>query len=67
MVSKKEGILWESVADENYYTYLRSLDDATKVLENEGEPLNFSDMDTDTFLKVRESIDSGKTLEILHL
>ncbi|MEK7201250.1 MAG: B12-binding domain-containing radical SAM protein [Patescibacteria group bacterium] len=58
---------WEPLVDDKYYRYLRELDDATKVLEQDGEPLNFSDMDTDTFLRVRELIDSNRTLDILNL
>ena len=67
IAAKKDRVLWEPIADENFYNYLRNLDDATKVLENEGEPLNFSDLKTDTFLKVRELIDTNQTLEILNL
>ncbi len=66
-ISKKDNVFWEPIADENFYNYLRNLDDATKVLECENEPLNFSELDNDTFLKIRELIDSNKTLEILHL
>jgi len=60
---------WEPVMDENFEKYVEDLDDATKVLyaPESGKPLNFSDMDNDTFLKVRELIDSGKTLDILSL
>ncbi|MEK7589164.1 MAG: B12-binding domain-containing radical SAM protein [Patescibacteria group bacterium] len=58
---------WEPIIDENFYRYLRELDDATKVLEKNGEPLNFGNMPTDTFLKVRELIDSDRTLDILSL
>ncbi len=56
------------VFDDKFREYCLSLDDATKVLEGpDGEPLNFSDIPNDTFLKVRELVDSGKTLEILNL
>lgn len=58
---------WEPVMDEHFYRYLRELDDATKMLESDGEPLNFSDMPTDQFLEVRSLIDSGNTLKILDL
>lgn len=58
---------WEPLMDGNFYRYLRELDDATKVLEVDGEPLNFSDMPTDTFLRVRELIDNNRTLDILNL
>ena len=60
-------VMWDPVMDDKFYHYLRELDDATKVLEVGGEPLNFSDMDTDTFLRVRECIDNGRTLDILSL
>src|SRR3989344_2893872 len=58
---------WDPVMDEKFHHYLRELDDATKVLEVGGEPLNFSDMSNDQFLKVRECIDNGRTLDILSL
>lgn len=59
---------WGPVCDEHFHQYLLELDDATKVLEGpEGEPLNFSDMDTSTFRKVRDLIDSDRTAEILSL
>ncbi len=61
------GVEWDPIVDLKFYEYLRSLDDATKTLEKDGEPLNFSDMDTDTFLRIRGLVDSGRTLEILDL
>lgn len=61
------GVEWDPVIDEYFYEYLRSLDDATKVLEKDGEPLNFSEMDAATFLRIRELIDTNRTLEILNL
>ena len=60
-------VMWDPVMDDKFYHYLRELDDATKVLEVDGEPLNFSDMDNDTVLQVRSLIDNGKTLDILNL
>ncbi|MBI2063500.1 MAG: radical SAM protein [Candidatus Yanofskybacteria bacterium] len=58
----------EPVCDEKFYEYCLALDDATKVLEGpDGEPLNFSDMSNDTFLRVRELVDSDRTLEILDM
>lgn len=67
IASNPNVVEWDPVMDENFYHYLRELDDATKVLEVNGEPLNFSDMDMDTFLKVRACIDAGRTLDILSL
>ena len=64
---KKGGVEWEPVADAHFYAYLLSLDDATKVLVNKGEPLNFSNLPTDTFLKARELVDTGHTFEILDM
>lgn len=57
------------ICDKQYYNYLCELDDATKLLTNPstGEPVNYSDMPMDTFLKCRELIDSGRTFEILDL
>jgi len=63
----RHKVMWDPVMDHKFYHYLRELDDATKVLEVNGRPLNFSDMDSDTVLKVRELIDGGKTLDILAL
>lgn len=59
----------EPVCDENFYQYVLELDDATKLLHNPrtGEPLNFSDMPMDTFLKAREYIDNGQTFKILEM
>lgn len=64
---KPGGVEWEPVADARFYEYLRSLDDATKVLESHGEPLNFSDMPTDVFMRARELVDTNRTLGILDL
>lgn len=61
------GVQFDPVMDQAFYRYLVSLDDATKVLEHDGELLNFSDMDTATFLRVRELVDIGRTLDILDL
>ena len=61
------GVEWDPVIDRAFYKYLINLDDATKVLENEGEPLNFSDIPNDTFMRVREYVDSGETLRIFDM
>lgn len=61
------GIRWDPVIDGAFHEYLISLDDATKTLEKNGAALNFSNMDTDTFLRVRELVDSNRTLDILNL
>ncbi|MBX4211223.1 MAG: radical SAM protein [Candidatus Yanofskybacteria bacterium] len=58
---------WEPVMDNNFYRYLIELDDATKVLEADGEPLNFSNIPNDQFLQIRELIDNHRTLDILNL
>lgn len=59
----------QPVCDEFFHNYILELDDATKLLHDPriGEPLNYGDMPTDQFLKVRELIDSGRTLDILDL
>lgn len=58
----------EPICDESFHQYCLALDDATKILEGpDGEPLNFGDIPNDTFLKIRELIDSDKTLEILDM
>ncbi len=59
----------EPVCDENFRQYLLELDDAAKLLHNPktGEPLNFSDMPIDTFVKARKYIDSGEIDKILEM
>lgn len=63
------GVNWEPVLNEHFRHYLIELDDATKVLHHPktGEPVNFSEMPTDLFLKVRERIDSNDLFGILDL
>lgn len=61
-------VQWDPVMDEAFHRYLLALDDATKILEGtSGEPLNFSDMPTDQLLRIRELIDTNRTLEIINL
>lgn len=61
-------ITGEPEIDDAFHKYVLELDDATKVLHNDrGEPLNFSGMDMDTFLQVREHIDNGKLESILDM
>ncbi|MDO8676865.1 MAG: radical SAM protein [Candidatus Azambacteria bacterium] len=59
----------EPICDENFHQYVLELDDATKLLHNPqtGEPLNFSDMPMDTFLKAREYVDCDETFKILEM
>ena len=59
----------EPVCDKKFHQYLLELDDATKLLHNPktGEPLNFSDMPMDTFLKAREYVDRGQIFKILEM
>ncbi len=59
----------EPVCDENLRRYILELGDATKILKNpkNGEPLNYSDMPTDVFLKARNYIDSGEIYKILEM
>jgi len=59
----------EPVCDENFRQYVLELDDATKLLHNpkNGEPLNYSDMPMDVFLKAREYVDAGQTFKILEM
>ena len=58
---------WDPVCDDAFYNYLIELDDATKVLKNEGEALNFGNMSQDMFLQAREHIDSGNIFDILEM
>ena len=64
--AKSSGIEYEPVFDEAFEKYMLELDDATKVLYGSNdEPLNFSDIPINEFIRARELIDSGKTLDIL--
>lgn len=58
---------WDPVCDDAFYNYLIELDDATKVLKNEGEALNFGNMPQEKFLQAREHIDSGNIFDILEM
>ncbi len=65
---KFDPITHAPMCDESFHNYCLALDDATKVLEGPGgEPLNFSDIPNDTFLQIKELVDSDRTLEILNL
>lgn len=58
----------DPICDDNFHRYVLELDDATKVLNNEdGYPVNFGDMQTDTFLRAREYADNGQVERILEL
>lgn len=58
---------FEPVYDQSFYDYLITLDDATKVLKQGEETLNFSNMPLDTFLQAREYVDSGNIFKILEM
>ena len=59
---------WEPICDEAFYHYCLELDDATKLLHGpDGEPLNFSEMPDDMFLKAREYVDSDQLFRILDM
>ena len=58
----------EPICDDNFHNYVLELDDATKVLNNKnGEPVNFGEMDLDTFLQVRNHIDNNQLEKILSM
>ncbi len=59
----------EPVCDERFHEYVRSLDDATKILHDPrtGTPLNFGELPMDQFLQAREHIDAGETWKILEM
>lgn len=59
----------EPICDEKFHQYVLELDDATKVLHDSktGQPLNYSDMPTDIFLRAREYIDSNQIFKILEM
>jgi radical SAM superfamily enzyme YgiQ (UPF0313 family) len=59
----------QPICDENFLNYVLDLDDATKILHDPstGQPLNYSDLPMDVFLKARDLVDSDRTFEILDL
>lgn len=59
----------EPICDEKFHNYLVALDDATKVLYDPrtGEPINYSDMPTEVFLRAREHVDTGRIYDILEM
>jgi hypothetical protein len=58
----------DPICDDKFHRYVLELDDATKVLNNEdGDPVNFGNMPTDTFLKAREFAGNGQIEKILEL
>ena len=63
------GVLWNPILDANFRRYLLELDDATKVLVDpqSGEPVNFSEIPTDIFLRIRERIDTNNFFQILEM
>ncbi len=65
----KSKVQWEPVMDEHFKTYVEELDDATKVLHDPetGQPLHFSDMTDDEFIRVRECVDENRLFDILDL
>ena len=58
----------EPVCDEALRQYILELDDATKLLHGkDGQPLNYSAMNMDTFLEARRHIDEGHIERILDM
>jgi len=56
------------ICDDAFHSYVLELDDATKVLSDKrGNPVNFGEMNLDTFLEVRSHIDSGQIEKILDM
>ena len=58
---------FEPVCDDAFYNYLIELDDATKVLKQNEQVLNFGDMYMEQFLEAREYIDSNDLFKILDM
>lgn len=65
--NNSKTVSFEPIYDEALHKYLLELDDATKVLKQGEETLNFSDMPIDTFLQAREYVDSGNIFKILDM
>jgi hypothetical protein len=60
--------LGEPICDENFHQYVLELDDATKVLNNKnGDPVNFGEMDINTFLQTREHVNNNEIEKILEM
>jgi radical SAM superfamily enzyme YgiQ (UPF0313 family) len=58
----------DPICDDNFHQYVLELDDATKVLsDNQGNPINYSEIPIDKFLLAREYIDSDQIEKILEI
>lgn len=56
------------VADENFRTYVLELNDATKMItNNDGRPLNYSDISDDQFVEVRTMLDDRELDKVLSI
>ncbi len=71
-LSNNFGIKFDSankpICDENFRRYIKGLEDATKVLVDElGNPLNYSAMDNNTFLKAREYIENDNLEKVIEM
>ena len=56
----------QPIADENLRQYVLELNDATKMItNNDGRPLNYSGMDDDLFVEVREKLDARELDAVL--
>ena len=71
-MSETFGISFEAsgkpVCDEMLRKYILCLGDATKTLtDRDGNPLNYSDMDDETFLTARRHIDNGDLEKVLEM
>ena len=71
-LQKNFGITFDKkndpICDDNFYFYVSELDDATKILNDKnGNPINYSDLSMDEFLKAREHIDNDEIEKILDM
>jgi len=71
-LQKNFGITFDKkndpICDDNFYFYVSELDDATKILnDKDGNPINYSDLSMDEFLKAREHIDNDEIEKILDM
>ena len=58
----------EPICDDKFYHYVSELDDATKILNDQkGNPINFSELTMDEYLKAREHIDNNEVEKILEM
>jgi radical SAM superfamily enzyme YgiQ (UPF0313 family) len=57
----------DAIPDNNFYNYVKELDDATKLLEADGAFLNYGHLTDEDFLQAREYVETGELGKILDM